>query len=157
MDQIGRRTATPWRRLASLVPGALALLLLACGGDDDPAAPQFPSVAGTYAIAGSFDDLPGTTVSGPLTLAQTDLASGALTGTVTLTLRTSSGPTSTVSGLFNAAITTAGNITFSVGSPSGSSSWAFAGTVATGGAMAGRHTLRGVCGTCPGPWAAAKQ
>ena len=131
--------------------------MLACGGYDDPAGPQFPSVAGTYAITGTFDDLPGATVSGPLTLVQADRSTGALSGTVTLTLRTSSGTSSTASGLFDATVTTAGNITFSVGAPSGgSSSWTFTGPVTASGVVGGRHTLRGVCGTCPGPWAATK-
>lgn len=136
---------------------ALALLV-ACGGSGEPAAPQFPNVAGTYAIAGTFDDLPGATVTGPLTLAQADRNSGALTGTVTLTLRTSSGATSTTTGLFGAAVTTTGSLSFSVGAPSGgSSSWTFTGAVSGTGAFAGRHTLRGVCGTCPGPWTGTKQ
>lgn len=55
------------RLLARALIPALALLL-ACGGDDDPASPTFPNVAGTYTIADSFDDLPGATISGPLTL-----------------------------------------------------------------------------------------
>ena len=139
----------------ALIPTLAALL--ACGsGDDDPAGPQFPSAAGTYAITGTFDDLPGATVTGPLTLVQADRSSGALTGTVTLTLRTSSGATSTASGLFNATITTAGNLSFSVGAASGSSSWTFTGPVTATGVVGGRHTLRGVCGTCPGPWAATR-
>ena len=139
----------------TLIPMVAAML--ACGGDDDPAAPRFPSVAGSYAITGTFDDLPGATVSGPLTLVQADRNSGALTGTVTLTLRTASGATSTASGLFDATVTTAGNVSFSVGAPSGgSSSWTFTGPVTTAGVVGGRHTLRGICGTCPGPWAATR-
>jgi len=140
----------------ALIP-AIAVLLACGGGDDDPAAPQFPSVAGVYAINGTFDDLPGATVSGPLTLVQADRSSGALSGTVTLTLRTSSGATSTASGLFDATITTTGTVSFSVGAPSGgSSSWTFTGPVTTTGVAGGRHTLRGVCGTCPGPWTATR-
>ncbi len=142
--------------IRALIP-TLALLV-ACGGDDNsPAAPQFPSVAGTYAITGTFDDLVGATVSGPLTLVQADRGSGALTGAVTLTLRTGSGATSTVSGLFDAAVTTAGIVSFSVGAPAGgNSSWSFTGPITTTGVVGGRHTLRGVCGACPGPWAATK-
>jgi len=139
----------------ALIPTLAALL--ACGGDDDPAGPQFPSVAGTYAITGTFDDLPGATVTGPLTLVQADRSSSALTGTVTLTLRTSSGATSTASGLFDATVTTTGNVSFSVGAPSGgSSSWTFTGPVTATGVVGGRHTLRGVCGSCPGSWAATR-
>ena len=138
----------------TLIPTVAAML--ACGGDD-PAGPQFPSVAGTYAITGTFDDLPGATVSGPLMLLQADRTSGALTGTVTLTLRTASGASSSASGLFDATVTTAGIVTFSVGAPSGgSSSWTFTGPVTATGVVGGRHTLRGVCGTCPGSWAATK-
>ena len=140
----------------ALVP-AIAVLLGCGSGDDDPAAPQFPNVAGAYAITGTFDDLPGATVSGPLTLVQADRSSGALSGTVTLTLRTSSGATSTASGLFDATVTTTGNVSFSVGAPSGgSASWTFTGPVTTSGVVGGRHTLRGVCGTCPGPWTATR-
>jgi hypothetical protein len=144
------------RLLARALVPAIALVF-ACGGDDDPAAPQFPSVAGTFAITGTFDDLPGATVSGPLTLVQADRSSGALTGSVALTLRTSSGATSTASGLFDAAVTTAGVVSFSVGAPSGgSSSWTFTGPVTATGVAGGRHTLRGVCGACPGPWGATR-
>jgi len=138
-----------------LIPTLAALI--ACGGDDNPAEPQFPSVAGTYVITGAFDALPGATVTGPLTLVQADRSSGALTGTVTLTLRTSSGATSTASGLFDATVTSTGNVSFSVGAPSGgASSWTFTGPVTTTGVVGGRHTLRGVCGTCPGPWTATR-
>jgi len=144
------------RLLARALIPALALLL-ACGGDDDPASPTFPNVAGTYTIAGSFDDLPGATISGPLTLVQPDRGSGDLNGTITLTLHTGSGTTSTVSGLFDAVVTTTGDVSFSVGTPSGgSSSWTFTGPITTAGVVAGRHTLRGVCGTCPGPWTATR-
>jgi len=140
----------------ALMPG-IAVLLACSSGDDDAAGPQYPSVAGTYAITGTFDDLPGATVTGPLTLVQADRSSGALTGSVTLTLRTSTGATSTASGLFDATVTTTGNVSFSVGAPSGgSSSWTFTGPVTTSGVVGGRHTLRGVCGTCPGPWAATR-
>ena len=146
--------------MARLLARALTpavVLLLACGGDDDPAGPQFPSVAGTYAITGTFDDLPGATVSGPLTLVQANQSSSALTGTVTLTLRTASGTSSTASGLFDATVTATGIVSFSVGAPSGgSSSWTFTGPVTTSGVVGGRHTLRGVCGTCPGPWTATR-
>ena len=140
----------------AFIPG-IAVLLACGGGDDDPAGPQYPSVAGTYAIAGTFDDLPGATVSGPLTLVQADRSSGALTGSVTLTLRTATGATSTASGLFDATVTTTGNVSFSVGAPSGgSSSWTFTGPVTTSGVAGGRHTLRGVCGACPGSWTATR-
>jgi hypothetical protein len=74
----------------ALIPG-IAVLLLACGGDDDSSGPEFP------------------------------------------------------------------NVSFSVGAPSGgSSSWTFTGAVTTSGVAGGRHTLRGVCGACPGSWTAAK-
>ena len=72
--------------IRALIPTPAAKV--ACGGGDDSAAPQFPSVAGTYVITGTFDDLPGATVSGPLTLVQADRSSNALSGAVTLTLRT---------------------------------------------------------------------
>lgn len=145
------------RLLARALIPTLAALLACGGGDDGPAAPQFPSVAGVYAISGTFDDLPGATVTGPLTLAQADRSSGALTGTVTLTLRTSSGATSTASGLFDATVSTTGSVSFSVGAPSGgASSWTFTGPVTATGVVGGRHTLRGVCGTCPGPWTATR-
>jgi hypothetical protein len=145
------------RLVARALLPAIAVLLACGSGDDDPAAPQFPSVAGVYAIAGTFDDLPGATVSGPLTLVQADRSSGALSGTVTLTLRTSSGATSTSSGLFDATVTTTGNVSFSVGAPSGgASSWTFTGPITTIGVAGGRHTLRGACGTCPGPWTATR-
>ena len=144
------------RLLARALTPAI-VLLLACGGDGDPAGPQFPSVAGAYAITGTFDDLPGATVSGPLTLVQANQSASALTGTVTLTLRTASGATSTASGLFDATVTTTGIVSFAVGAPTGgSSSWTFTGPVTTSGVAGGRHTLRGVCGTCPGPWTATR-
>ena len=144
------------RRL--LVALTTALALTACSSDKSPtaAAPtsQYPAVAGTYDVTGTFDGVDGTSFSGVLTLAQPSLDDATLTGTGSVDV--TGAVNVTVSGLSELTLTKAGVVSFLLGSASSGETWQFTGTV-TGATIAGRHTISTASASLSGPWSAVRR
>lgn len=149
-------------RPAVLMATVLGLVLLpACGDSTRPEAlpAPIPSVAGTYALSGTFDDSPGLSFAGPITITQAATQAsrdtGALGGTATVTL-SGSGENAVLDAVVtDATITRVGEVTFSL-STQLTASWRFTGTLAQG-SITGRQTVNSANGTSTGPWRATRQ
>lgn len=138
---------------------ALALLgvlgALACGGDSTGPSNQYPAVAGTYQVTGTFDAVPET-FSGTMTLIQADRTVGSLSGTFNVTLSgatpaTLSGPLPSTTTLSKAGVL---DFTFTDAS-GGGSSWTFNGTL-NNKTFTGRHVLTGSGSSFAGAWTATR-
>jgi hypothetical protein len=112
----------------------------------------YPRVSGTYGLQAFFDGVAGTVASGVITFTQASRTQGTLAVSSTLTASlTASGSSTVGNGIIssgtnvlnqvrNAAVDTAGRITFEIASTLTTTTWKFDGTV-SGANISGRHTL----------------
>jgi len=147
------RRFQPWANAVTL-----ALVASGCGGDGDSTSPDgsFPPVEGRYSISGSFDGLTRDQASfvGALSLAQASSRTGAVTGTVDITITAEGRVTSSGNVPLQAAsVEEDGSISFSLGSVANGAVWTFTGTAA-GETITGRHDLTGQSGSFSGDWTA---
>jgi hypothetical protein len=138
--------------LAALAFGAL----VACGGDSStaPKNPTFPSVAGVYAISGSFTGaaLP---FSGTITFSQPSREQPTLEGSANLTVYATDGNI-TFGTIDNASVSETGLVGFNVGSAVGTATWRFTGTL-TGTTITGTHLLSDATSSAGGTFSAVRQ
>ncbi len=123
-----------------------AAAVLACGDDSSGGGPNelFPDVAGTYVVAGEFDE--GGTFTGTVTLVQESRESSILSGTASFTVGGVSG-----ADLQEAAVSLAGEVAFTVENPATNLTWEFVGERA-GDVLEGSHTLTVGAETQSGTW-----
>ena len=145
------------RTIASIL---VSLALSSCGGDGgDSTGPGngFPEVSGVYSIQGRFDGLTAdqAAFAGTLILDQASRQSGALTGSLTMTISAQGQANSTGAAPFeSASVSQEGAVSFRLG-PSPTAGWTFTGTLVGGITITGRHTLTdGQTGSIPGTWSA---
>jgi hypothetical protein len=141
-----------WKRVGS---GVLLATVVACGGDSSgPDEPPYPAAAGAYQVDGGFDGLTRqqASFSGTLTLTQASREVGTLAGTATMTGQLG-GQVYDLSGgtVQNASVTTAGAISVTVLSPTGTATWTFTGNL-SGSTITGRHTLASGSASSSGDW-----
>ena len=130
--------------------------LAACGGDSStgPKNPTFPSVAGVFAINGTFAGST-TNFSGTVTFVQPSRDQPALSGSCNITVFVS-GESVTFVTIDNASISESGAIGFNVGPAGGQASWRFAGNL-SGSAITGTHDLSDGTTDFVGTFTATKQ
>ncbi len=141
----------PMRTLAAV----LAALTLACGGDSTEPEPPFPAVAGVYNVTGRFNNLPGNTFSGTLSLTQASRDAGSLTGSIALVLHSQEGVFAISSETLSAAsVSTTGVLWFAI--PGAIANWTFTGTKGPTGISSGQHILSDGTNHLSGTWEATE-